>query len=46
MLRHLNSLGTIISNKFYFVYTYIILNVEITFSVTMNVFYCFYYILI
>ena len=31
-IRHLNSLGTINSNKFYFVYIYIIVNIEITFS--------------
>jgi len=45
-IKHLNSLGTINSDKFCFVYIYIVVNIEITLSVTINVFDCFYSILI
>ena len=45
-INHLNSLGTINSNKFCFVYIYIVVNIEITLSITINVFDCFYSILI
>ena len=45
-INHLNSLGTINSNKFCFVHIYIVVNIEITLSITINVFDCFYSILI